>query len=1202
MIPLTDDNSLPFFSDLTPEEQQNHFENATLLDSVLVAKSTVHPRRYSKSNTTHKEFIVVLRSKEKSIHNEFISEMITDSMVMDSIDSGSQTLSAVPLRAVEQSNKNIINGRYTKYFLSDTEAEELKNDPRVLDVEIPIEQLYGPPEIDVLPLQHDTGGFHRRRYPTEQENNSIESHKSWGMIRSISETNPYTAPYIQGQDLTQTQMIIPSNIPGGAGATYSYMYDGTGVDIVIADTGIEADHPEWEDAHGNSRLQQIEWDIPHALVTGYIEYDAAEDSMVLIITEPSGGVEEEYTGFGFWVVVPNKPGSQNYSTNKEYLFMTNYSSESNKLNLFFERSKPTGYYTREQTLLTDEFIEFNPTTLSPEAIDWLRTSRVYKISRVPPSNYFYYSDALGHGTHVASSAAGKIHGYAKNAHIYLINVFLSMDSLTAVLEWHKNKNNGRPTIINCSWHSGKIIIQSNQFGLQNHTIAQGSRIYPEQAGMLDDLNQKCEYSNNNSSSPIQAVVIAGISYDNTNSEAYMFPGVIRPETDESNASVGLSNPILLARLIAAKYGLGKNRLINQISVLNNQGGTYGISSADSPCAVPVGFFQQVVSPQLSSYAIGLDLQRNVVTWGKGTTNYADIVYTVPSDLGKCKSISISLSYHVLAILESGLVRAWGYNYYGQTTIPADLGACTQIAAGLYHSLALKEDGTVRAWGNNDWGQCTVPSDLGACKFISAGYLCSMAIQENGTVVVWGLSAAPPSDLGPCKQALIVDGSDALYLTDAGQVIFHGSSYPGVAMPPDLGICKYIALSKYNAAAVKEDGTVVVWGNNSYGQCTVPSNVSDIVYISIGFLNIITINAFGVCVMWGYSNCKTYTQYIEQITGTYSTALNTLFEEMSDAGIHIVIAAGNDSAILSKENGIGWDDRVIYKYPANTSYINDAVHEDDITLDLYYRRKASPRLDRAINVGSSSHSSKFKGRAIESLSAFSAYGPGVDVYAPGEQIIGACATYSSYGQSGHTYSFSTRKDIENKRFRQIKLSGTSMASPNMAGIAACILQKFPNLTPQQLKDYIVNTSKKGMLHHQDTLDNNFGDTWWQLILPDGVIKQIDNFVTYPYGQKFSLGVSDIQQVGIAYMQVDVPTSILPQRGWYKYTDINGYDQFILLPDLPTTTISAIINKIKTRIARGNDSNWSALEDPDSESLNTTGAHRVQTYLNETTPEE
>lgn len=69
-----------------------------------------------------------------------------------------------------------------------------------------------------------------------------------------------------------------------------------------------------------------------------------------------------------------------------------------------------------------------------------------------------------------------------------------------------------------------------------------------------------------------------------------------------------------------------------------------------------------------------------------------------------------------------------------------------------------------------------------------------------------------------------------------------------------------------------------------------------------------------------------------------------------------------------------------------------------------------------------------------LSSFSNYGSDIALTAPGERILSTFPE-NSYGS----------------------LSGTSMASPMVAGVAALVLSKDPNLTPQQVKNILYSSA-------------------------------------------------------------------------------------------------------------------------------------------------
>ncbi|WNB92677.1 S8 family peptidase [Bacillus sp. NEB1478] len=85
----------------------------------------------------------------------------------------------------------------------------------------------------------------------------------------------------------------------------------------------------------------------------------------------------------------------------------------------------------------------------------------------------------------------------------------------------------------------------------------------------------------------------------------------------------------------------------------------------------------------------------------------------------------------------------------------------------------------------------------------------------------------------------------------------------------------------------------------------------------------------------------------------------------------------------------------------------------------------------ISVGSTNSANK--------LSSYSSYGPSVDLVAPGEKIY--APIYELERKSSFDY-----------------LSGTSMATPVVAGVASLLLAKNPNLTPAQVEYVLEHTAK------------------------------------------------------------------------------------------------------------------------------------------------
>ena len=267
------------------------------------------------------EYVVTV--KKDANWQELKTELTTDTSADASVDSA-----VIPDREVTVTALRSTNTRNTEYDLTDDEAIALCNDDRVMAVEKISTKLA--PVSSLSQDGQDASSFNKNDSATGNQDN-------WGLLRHISTTNNFGTS---------------KNDPGG---TYDYVLDGTGVDVVIMDTGIQADHPEWEDADGNTRLQQIDWSTTSS---------------------------------------------------------TSYTQHGNT-----------------------------------------------------------YTDISGHGTHVASTVAGKTFGWAKNARIYSIPINggngADLNSPTAfdvVRDWHNAKSGadaGRPTVVNMSF--GDIILVDRNF-------------------------------------------------------------------------------------------------------------------------------------------------------------------------------------------------------------------------------------------------------------------------------------------------------------------------------------------------------------------------------------------------------------------------------------------------------------------------------------------------------------------------------------------------------------------------------------------------------------------------------------------------------------------------------------------------------------------------------------------------------------------
>jgi len=291
------------------------------------------------------EYIVIAKSEKDidSLHNELTVNTLYNNQV---------DRTKIPTRAVLVANARLGNPRITHYYLTEAEAMALSTDSRV-------EAVHLPPHPD-----------------SKVKSNLVELPNSYNNVKGNFNRNASVDKYNVNWGLRRTSVTTAENKIGNI---YEYDNDGSGVDFVLMDDGLQCDHPDLTDVTGVSRVQQIDW----------------------------------YAATGI-------PGT------------------------------------------------------------------------MPPNHYKCTNPGDGeHGTHVATTVAGKTFGYAKNARVYFIRVFgdstqliPDADQFDLIRVWHQRKpvdpttGYKRPTIVNTSWGYAWYY-SDNPYGTANNirTINYRSRLY-----------------------------------------------------------------------------------------------------------------------------------------------------------------------------------------------------------------------------------------------------------------------------------------------------------------------------------------------------------------------------------------------------------------------------------------------------------------------------------------------------------------------------------------------------------------------------------------------------------------------------------------------------------------------------------------------------------------------------------------------------
>ena len=174
------------------------------------------------------------------------------------------------------------------------------------------------------------------------------------------------------------------------------------------------------------------------------------------------------------------------------------------------------------------------------------------------------------------------------------------------------------------------------------------------------------------------------------------------------------------------------------------------------------------------------------------------------------------------------------------------------------------------------------------------------------------------------------------------------------------------------------------------------------------------------------------------------------QDAINEGVIVVTSAGNDNRYIDEQGGPNWDNYLV----AGTNYANkDYEFSGVYPYRYYYHRGDTYSRSGGISVGSLGNLKD------ERKSAFSNWGPGVDVYAAGSNVIAARKKQDISQGIPYPGQESAVGTWDTIGYGQ----GTSYSAPYTAGVLACLAEIYPTLTQAQATTYLRDNAVTGQMY-------------------------------------------------------------------------------------------------------------------------------------------